>query len=452
MSIFNGIRLTNQTFKLDNERMRHGWYSDKYFENVVLMLSQITAAGKSLADFEIVRSAFVSEQDVGAVAVGDIEVEMQFYTRRPFAVIAGVDKALAMLRYGCGYYDHEHFVPTWRGLQVEAVHDGAITTFDADWRTVQPVIRVRGRYRDFALLETPMLGVLTRASRIATNVYDVLKAAHGKPVLFYPARYDAHEVQAADGYAYDIAVKRFTLDYRGGPPAMISTDAQGDWWGGASGGTVDHAAIAAFLGNTSAAMVAFARYTPPEVPRIALVDFHNNCAATATEVARTMFTEWWQARQQGDSEADRYRLFAVRLNTSPILRDEGVTPLGDPHLDNGVNPRLVWAVRQALDEGWREWGLEPSVAGEAKQYCNAIKIVVSGGFNAEKIRWFETLNVPADIYGTGTSILTNDATTDTDFTAEIVRVNVLGTWHDVAKAGRRPGDNPDLEPVDLGTL
>jgi nicotinate phosphoribosyltransferase len=452
MSIFNGTRLTNQTFKLDNERMRHGWYSDKYFENVVSMLGKIATSNMTLADFEMTHSTFVPQTDVGAVQVGDIEIEMQFYTRRPFAVIAGVDKALTMLRYGCGYYDQERFVPTWRNLQVEAVHDGAITTFDADWRTAQPVIRVRGRYRDFALLETPMLGVLTRASRITTNVYEVLKAAHGKPVLFYPARYDAHEVQAADGYAYDLAVKRFTLDYRGGPPAMISTDAQGDWWGGASGGTVDHAAIAAFLGNTAAAMVAFARFTPPEVPRIALVDFHNHGATTACEVARTMFNEWWQARLRGDVDADRYRLFAVRLNTSPILRDEGVAPLGDPHLDNGVNPRLVWAVRQSLDEGWRTWGVDAEMAQEAEQYCKAIKIVVSGGFNPEKIRWFETLNVPADIYGTGTSILTNDATTDTDFTAEIVRVNVLGTWHDVAKAGRRHGENADLEPVDLGGL
>jgi nicotinate phosphoribosyltransferase len=271
-------------------------------------------------------------------------------------------------------------------------------------------------------------------------------------VLFYPARYDAHEVQAADGYAYDIAVKRFTLDYRGGPPAMISTDAQGDWWGGASGGTVDHAAIAAFLGNTAAAILAFARFAPPEIPRISLVDFHNQGATTAVEVARAMFDEWCEARRRGDAEADRYRLFGVRLNTSPILRDEGVEPLGEPRLDNGVNPRLVWAVRKALDEGWRAWPLDEETAREAETYCRAIKIVVSGGFNAAKIRWFETLNVPADIYGTGTSILTNDATTDTDFTAEIVRVNVLGTWHDVAKAGRRPGDNPDLEPVDLGGL
>ncbi len=125
---------------------------------------------------------------------------------------------------------------------------------------------------------------------------------------------------------------------------------------------------------------------------------------------------------------------------------------GDPHLDNGVNPRLVWSVRQTLDEAWRQWGLDNSMLLDAEHYCRAIKIVVSGGFSPSKIRWFETLNVPADIYGIGTSILTNDSTTDTDFSAEIVRVKVLGTWYDIAKVGRRPGDNPDLEPVDLGVM
>ena len=29
MSIFDNKRLTNKTFKLDIERMRQGWYSDK---------------------------------------------------------------------------------------------------------------------------------------------------------------------------------------------------------------------------------------------------------------------------------------------------------------------------------------------------------------------------------------------------------------------------------------
>ena len=34
MTIFNRQRLTNDVFKIDVKRMRRGWYSDKYFENI----------------------------------------------------------------------------------------------------------------------------------------------------------------------------------------------------------------------------------------------------------------------------------------------------------------------------------------------------------------------------------------------------------------------------------
>jgi nicotinate phosphoribosyltransferase len=89
-------------------------------------------------------------------------------------------------------------------------------------------------------------------------------------------RFDLHEVQAADGYAYNIAVQRFNLDHAKEIGPYISTDAQGDWWGGAGGGTVAHAAIASFLGDTAEAMLQFARVLPASIPRIALVDFNND--------------------------------------------------------------------------------------------------------------------------------------------------------------------------------
>ena len=48
MSIFNGQRLTNETFKLDVERMRAGWYSDKYFENVGRLLAALSAEERAV--------------------------------------------------------------------------------------------------------------------------------------------------------------------------------------------------------------------------------------------------------------------------------------------------------------------------------------------------------------------------------------------------------------------
>ena len=447
MSLFNGERLSNDVFKLDVERMRRGWYSDQYFANILAMLR-----GVSLADGFQGRYARDVGRDPSGLNVGDLEVEMQFFTRRAGkTVIVGVDKALAMLRHCTGYFGaSDNWVETWQHLAVTAVHDGAITEYHGDPLHVQPVIRIHGRYRDFALLETPMLGILSRSSRIATNVYKTLRAAKGKPVLFFPARFDLHEVQAADGYAYDIAVARFNYDFAGELQSFVSTDAQGDWWGGAGGGTVAHAAIACFLSDTAATMMAFAEHVPPDVPRIALVDFNNDSIRDSLRVMAAMFTRYAALLADGrDEEAQRYVLYGVRLDTSGTLRDVCVPPLGDPALDLGVTPRLVFNVRQALDAAWESWDLRPEQVEVAQRYCRAVKIVATGGFNPQKITRFEQLSVPVDIYGVGSSLLSNDKETNNDFTADVVRVKVDGRWVDMAKVGRAPAANPELEPVDL---
>jgi nicotinate phosphoribosyltransferase len=455
MSIFNQKRLTNDTFKLDIERMRRGWYSDKYFVNIAHMLQGLAVSGYRFAGQSSILTPL--GQNPASLAIGDIEVEMQFFTRRPpRALIAGVDKALSMLRHCAGYETaNGQFVETWPQLQVEAVPDGVITYYHGDPRHVQPVIRVRGRYRDFALLETPMLGALARGSRIATNVYNTLEAARGKPVLFFPARFDAHEVQAADGYAYDIAVRRFNQDYRQEVGSFVSTDAQGDWWGGFGGGTVAHSLIASFLGDTVESMRAFAAACSADIPRIALVDFNNDSVGASLAVLKAMFDCYQAARDANQTDLiPRYKLFGVRLDTSANMRDVSVSPLGDKKLDNGVNPRLCWTVRQALDNAWQNWDL-PSVWQEpAQQYCREVKIVVSGGFGPQKIKWFEELNVPVDIYGVGSSLMSNDDAvgTNTDFTADVVRVKIDGHWVDLSKVGRAAADNPDLQMVDLAGL
>lgn len=179
MTEFDGKRLTQSVMNLPVDSIRRGEYSDKYFENVARILTGLRAAGSP---------------------VGDIVVEAQIFNRRaPYALVGGVDAALALLRHASGGAEANE---AWRDLEVEAIHDGAVTEYDGQPESVQPVIRIRGRYRDFALLETPILGYLTRISRIATNVYEALKAADGKPVLFFPARFDLPEVQAVDGYAY----------------------------------------------------------------------------------------------------------------------------------------------------------------------------------------------------------------------------------------------------------
>jgi nicotinate phosphoribosyltransferase len=455
MTIFNRKRLDDAVFKLDVERMLRGWYSDKYFENVHRMLSALAASGYRY-DGQYPRDVGL---DVSDIDVGNMVVEMQIFTRRKgLTVVVGTDKALTMLRHCAGNFDESgNFVETYDQLEVWAVYDGATVHYppkgnagEGDPRFVQPVMKIRGRYRDFALLETPILGVLSRGSRVATNVYETMVAARGKPVLFFPARFDAHEVQAADGYAYDVAVQRFNHDYSQHTPSLVSTDAQGDYWGSTGIGTVPHAVIACFLSDTAAAMVAFASTLPPEVSRIALVDFNNDNVLDSLRTLEAMFDRYRELIDAGnEEEARKYVLHGVRLDTSRSVRDVAVPPLGDPELDLGVNPRLVFIVREALDQAWESWDLPPEWEERAKEYCRNVNIVVSGGFNPERIRRFERLGVPAASYGVGSSLMSNDTVvgTNTDFTADVVRVQMRGQWVDMAKVGRAPCDNPELERV-----
>ncbi len=446
MSIFDHKRLTNETFKLDIERMRRGWYSDKYFENIGRMLTALSSEKYAYSGKHHNLPPGVSPENI---AVGDIEVEMQWFTRRiGNTIVVGVDKTLEMLRHCTGYWADDTYFDTSDTLEVWAVHDGAMVKSDGNPLNAEAVIKVRGRYRDFALLETPSLGVLTRSSRVATNVYETLMAARGKPVLFFPARFDLHEVQAADGYSYNLAIERFNMDFSHQIGSFVSTDAQGDWWGGAGGGTVAHAAIASFLGDTAEVMMQFSRVLSPKVPRIALVDFNNDSVRDTLRVMEVMFAKYRELRDLNDeAEAAKYILYGVRLDTSGSLRDVSVEPLGDAALDLGVNPRLVFNVRQGLDSAWESWNLPDVWKDAAREYCRNVKIVVSGGFNPEKIRKFEKLGVPVDIYAVGSSLFNNNGTTVTDFTADVVRVKIHGEWIDMPKVGRTPLANPDLERV-----
>jgi nicotinate phosphoribosyltransferase len=219
MSTFDGKRLTNAVFKLDIERMRQGWYSDKYFANINRMLTVLAAEGYT---YQGEHPHLPQGISLVGIPVGDLEVEMQWFTRRiGGTVVVGVDKALTMLKHCTGYFENEKFVETADRLEVWAVQDGCVVESDGDPLNVRPVIRVRGRYRDFALLETPTLGILTRSSRIATNVYETFVAARGKPVLFFPARFDLHEVQAADGYAIWGRSSRLTPRVTGGAGLVV---------------------------------------------------------------------------------------------------------------------------------------------------------------------------------------------------------------------------------------
>jgi nicotinate phosphoribosyltransferase len=308
-------------------------------------------------------------------------VVMQVFQKQQ-AVLGGMDEAIAILKL-CS--------DDWDELTVHALYDGDEV---APWETV---LTIEGDYTLFAHLETVYLGVLARRTLVSTNVRRVVDAARGKPILFFPARHDHHRVQTGDGYAAHIA-----------GAIGVSTDAQASWWGGRGIGTVPHGLIAAYGGNTVLAATKFAESAPPDVNVVVLVDFENDSVRTSLEVARAM----------GES------LWGVRLDTSRTLVDRSLwNEMGDFD-PRGVNERLVRKVRDALDEN----GFE------------RVRIVVSGGFDVERIREFEANDVPVDSYGVGSSLLRGD----NDFTADIVLTDGLPS----AKVGRRYRPNARLELVE----
>ena len=176
------------------------------------------------------------------------------------SVLCGIDEALAILKLVQRRDDGARWRDGWDQLDVRALYDGdAIGPFET-------VMTIEGDYDLFAHLETPYLGVLSRRTRIATNARAIVDAADGKDVLFFPARFDHHLVQTGDGYAAYIS-----------GALGVSTDANAEWWGSRGMGTVPHALIAAYGGDTVLATQKFAEYIDPTVNVISLVDFDNDC-------------------------------------------------------------------------------------------------------------------------------------------------------------------------------
>jgi len=362
-------RLDPAIFNLPVEKMRDGYYSDTYFN----------------------RAREILERD-------DYHprVRMQVF-QRSASVLCGIDEAVAILKLCSGHHDGTRWRDGWNQLDVRALYDGdRIEPFET-------VLSIEGPYDLFAHLETPYLGVLSRRTRIATNARAIVDAAGGKDVLFFPARFDHHLVQTGDGYAAYIS-----------GALGVSTDANAEWWGSRGMGTVPHALIAAYAGNTVLATKKFAEHIDPAVNVISLVDFDNDCARTSVAVARELGT----------------RLWGVRLDTSGTLVDASVIPQMGTFPPTGVNPQLVHNVRNALDaEGF-----------------GFVKIVASGGFTPVRIEAFERDRVPVDAYAVGSAFF--DGNGSYDFTADIVALEERGTWRECHKVGRPERPNPRLTRVD----
>jgi len=293
----------------------------------------------------------------------------------------------------------------WHKLKVWALRDGNRV------KRHEPVLGIIGDPRFFVHLETVLLGVIARPTATATSVADVVKVANGKQILFFPARFDHYWIQATDGYA---ALKAGAF--------AVSTDANADYWGVESMGTMPHFLIGCYGGDTSEAAMAFDRHTSAKVNRIALVDWENDCIGTTRKIIDRMIAGKLGTERVGSDKFRKHaskmigkgkgKLWGVRFDTSAELRDKSVRGRSS----FGVCPELIRKARKAFDS----WG------------CHHLKIVASGGFSKEKIQQFERLKLPVDAYGVGSSLLRYRC----DMTADIVGQR----GEPCAKIGRRKKD------------
>jgi nicotinate phosphoribosyltransferase len=246
------------------------------------------------------------------------------------------------------------------------------------------VLRIKAPYQSYGSYETAYLGILSHCSGWATAARECVGAAQGIPVISFGARHVHPSVVGIMEYSAIV----------GGCTGCAST-AGANLAGIEPTGTIPHALII-IMDSTAKASLAFDKHMPSEVPRIALVDTFEDEVRESVTVAKAM-----QGKLQG-----------VRLDT--------------PSERGRVTADLVKEVRAWLDlEGFKE-----------------VQIVVSGGLDSERIRYFVTEGAPVNIFAVGSYI--SDAR-PIDFTADLHEIE----GRPIAKRGRMPGitPNPKLKRV-----
>jgi len=263
---------------------------------------------------------------------------------------------------------------------VESLHDGD------PFSPKEVVMRITARYSAYGLYETAILGILASGSGWATAARRIVDAAAPIPVIGFGARHVHPSV--ADQLDYASVV---------GGCVGASTPAGARMAGLNPTGTMPHALVLIF-GDTVRAAEAFDRHIDAEIPRIVLVDTFKDEAEESLRVAEAL----------GD------RLWGVRLDT--------------PSERGRVTPELVKEVRARLD-----------LAGHGH-----VRIVVSGGLDADRIGVFKEAGAPVDSFAVGSAI---SKASPIDFTGDLKEID----GRPIAKRGRIPGRtlSPRLERVDL---
>ena len=287
-----------------------------------------TADPKEIKEGKLTDVYFVRTMQVLKAKKIDKWVKAEFIAKRfpeeyGWGVFAGIEEAAELLK------DLK--------VSVRAMKEGTI------FRAFEPVMEIEGRYTDFGLYETSLLGLLCQASGVATKAARCKKAAGDRRVISFGAR-RIHPVIAP-------MVERSA--FIGGCDG-VSVVKNAELIHEEPSGTMPHALIL-IMGDTVEATRAFDEVIHPKVRRVSLIDTFNDEKIEAIRVA----------------EALGKKLFGIRLDT--------------PSSRRGDFQKIIEEVR---------WELNLRGFGH-------IQIYVSGGLDEKRIL---ALNSVVDAYGVGTSI------------------------------------------------
>ncbi|MCI0484298.1 MAG: nicotinate phosphoribosyltransferase [candidate division NC10 bacterium] len=257
-------------------------------------------------------------------AVAEAEVTLKAFPESwAWGILAGIEEVMGLL--------------TGLPVDVDAFREGS------SFRVGEPILTVRGPYRQWGHYETAILGLLCQASGIATKAARCKRAAEGRTVISFGAR-RMHPVlapmierNAFIGGCDGVAVVKSAELIKEEPV-----------------GTMPHALIL-ILGDTVKAAKAFDATIDPRVKRVVLID--------------TLGDEKFEALRVAEALGER--LFAVRLDTPASRRGDML--------------EILKEVRWELNSRGFSW----------------VKLFVSGGLNEAEI---QRLNPLADAYGVGTAI------------------------------------------------
>ncbi len=271
--------------------------------------------------------------------LADAEVVAEIFPRKP-GVLAGMDECLNLLK--------------GKNLKVWALEEGE--TFEKK----DTVLRIEGAYKDFAIFETTLLGMLASASGWATASRRVKDACGDKFFLCFGARH-VHLAVAP------VMERAAVVGGAGGASCILAAKLSGI----EPSGTVPHSAML-IGGDTLRVAEVYDRIADPAHNRIVLVDTYKDEVEEAIRVA----------------EALNGKLYGIRLDT--------------PSERGGVSEGLVKEMRAKLD-----------LAG-----FEAVKIFVSGGLTPERIELLSAAG--ADAFGVGSYI---SAASPIDMTMDVKVVN-----------------------------